>query len=704
MRVAGNLAIDHLLLRLRPIHRSLHAALDRQKKTSEDPSQLDLDQLCVTTSHAEELLAHVADLPALAAGAPAELTPQEQASEKEMRAEAGRQHTELPLDRLARVLGLTGFEQEVLLLCAAPEIDRAYERLYAFLLDDLNRLAPCVELVCSLTAVSFEEKLARRRTLGRFGVLRRAGLIQAKGESGSDLRREIRLGQGLFEFLTGAPGDPSIRFRDPHAMNPAGEAALPPNIPEPRALALAEAISKGGARVVIIWGPRQTGHADLVRWIAANLKRPLRAITEVDGTRTPAETQTLVRDALEAASALGAILWLPLEGSSEALTERVEDSLASAVAGSPAPVLITSTHPLRPLQLVQSAGYVEIELTLPDFAQRQQMWHDVFPGLEAPKIADLAARFRLGSSDIRAVKQVASAAGDPDPEAACAVVTRRRCANFAALIRPKRTQDDLVLPPDLQHQVLEVASFFRLWPRVGEQWGFAQRQTGAGGVKALFTGEPGTGKTLSAEVIAGELKLQLLKVDLARVVSKWVGETEKNLESVFREAEESHSVLFFDEADALFGKRGEVQHGADRYANLEVSYLLQRLEDHYGLVILASNLKDQIDNAFIRRFQIVLNFPRPSEAERLKIWKIAFPKAAPRDEDLDLQFLARLNLTGAAITSIALTAAMLAADEPSLTITMSHVIRATARQFRREARVLAAHELGPHAALLRGDV
>src|SRR5216683_2955483 len=148
-------------------------------------------------------------------------------------------------------------------------------------------------------------------------------------------------------------------------------------------------------------------------------------------------------------------------------------------------------------------------------------------------------------------------------------------------------------------------------------------------MKALFAGDPGTGKTLAAEVIAGLLGLALYKVDLARIVSKWVGETEKNLEAAFREAEESHVVLFFDEADALFGKRGEVQHGADRYANLEVSYLLQRLEDHYGLVILASDLKDQIDNAFIRRFQIVLNFPRPSEAERLKIWEIAFPKAAP---------------------------------------------------------------------------
>src|SRR5262249_55158992 len=158
------------------------------------------------------------------------------------------------------------------------------------------------------------------------------------------------------------------------------------------------------------------------------------------------------------------------------------------------------------------------------------------------------------------------------------------------------------LAPEQHGHVLEIARFYRSWPRVATAWGLGRVSPGEG-MKALFTGEPGTGKTLAAEVVAGLLGLLLLKIDLAQVVSKWIGETEKNLEVAFREAEESDAVLFFDEADALFGKRGEVQRGTDRYANLEVSYLLQRLEEHDGLVILASNLKDQIDTAFTRRFQ-----------------------------------------------------------------------------------------------------
>ena len=158
--------------------------------------------------------------------------------------------------------------------------------------------------------------------------------------------------------------------------------------------------------------------------------------------------------------------------------------------------------------------------------------------------------------------------------------------------------------------VLELAAACRAWPRIAEDWGFAAR-SGGGGVKALFTGEPGTGKTLAAEVIAGMLGLTLLKIDLSQVVSKWVGETEKNLETAFRQAENSQALLFFDEADALFGKRGEVKHGMDRYANLEVGFLLQRLEQSDALVVLASNLKENLDKAFTRRFHYIIHFPRP---------------------------------------------------------------------------------------------
>ena len=249
--------------------------------------------------------------------------------------------------------------------------------------------------------------------------------------------------------------------------------------------------------------------------------------------------------------------------------------------------------------------------------------------------------------------------------------------------------------------VLELAAACRAWPRVAEDWGFADRG-GTGGIKALFTGEPGTGKTLAAEVIAGMLGLTLLKVDLSQVVSKWVGETEKNLEAAFRQAEDSQALLFFDEADALFGKRGEVKDGMDRYANLEVGFLLQRLEESDALVILASNLKENLDKAFTRRFHYVINFPRPQAAERASIWRLAFPPKSPISSDVDLDAIAALEMTGASIRDAARMAALLAADGGAKMITMTHVIQGIRRQYNREARLLRPEDLGRHASLAEG--
>jgi SpoVK/Ycf46/Vps4 family AAA+-type ATPase len=204
--------------------------------------------------------------------------------------------------------------------------------------------------------------------------------------------------------------------------------------------------------------------------------------------------------------------------------------------------------------------------------------------------------------------------------------------------------------------------------------------------------------------VAGDLGLPLLKIDLARIVSKWVGETEKNLDAAFREAEDSHAVLFFDEAEALFGARADVRTGADRYANLEVSFLLQRLDAFAGVAILASNLRDKIDAAFTRRFHAVIAFPRPAEAERRRLWRLAFPILPDGrdllDPEVDLAELAGFDLTGAGIFAAAQTAAFLAADQGADTIGPPHVVRGLARQFQREARILTAADLGRHACHL----
>ena len=709
MALPAGLATEHLALRLRPLHRALRVAVQRQTAAAERLLRPDVSPLCVTQDQVEILLADVDDLP-IWSGGPAPLTAAEEVEQERLRSRAASAGQCLPLDRLTRHLGLGAFEEESVLLCAAPEIDVAYERIYAYVLDDLNRRFPCSELLAALTATSLPERLARRRRLGRFGRLRRGGVLEARGEPWSELRQELRLSPAALAFLLTGEGSERV-FGDPDEVAVPAGVAIPQGLSTDEVTRLGRAIAAGSVAAVGLWGPRHAGRDEAALALARDTGRPLRRLPLDRLSATGTDPETALRDALVTAAALDAVLLVPLDGLAETARERWESPLAHALARSPVPLLLVGRHPWRPAALLEALPYAELELPAPDFPARQSLWAEVFPELDGERTGDLATRYRLSRGEILAVERVArtrahvAGNGQPAPlsdhlDAACRTVTRRRSEEFAAAVKPRSGPADLVLPPALYRQVIEIATFFRASARVDEGWGFSRRARGSG-LKALFTGESGTGKTLAAEVVAGLLSLPLLKVDLARVVSKWVGETEKNLESVFREAEESHSVLFFDEGDALFGKRGEVQHGTDRYANLEVSYLLQKLEDHAGLLILASNLKDQIDNAFTRRFHVVLHFPRPAQPERRRIWQLAFPPSAPLDPEADLEALARLDLTGAGIVSIARTAALLAADAGSATISMLHLVQATARQYRRETRILAPVELGEWAGLLR---
>jgi vesicle-fusing ATPase len=250
----------------------------------------------------------------------------------------------------------------------------------------------------------------------------------------------------------------------------------------------------------------------------------------------------------------------------------------------------------------------------------------------------------------------------------------------------------LVLPGEQTTALREIAGNVRRRATVYEQWGFAARSPRGLGISALFAGPSGTGKTLAAEIIANELRLDLYRIDLSQVVSKYIGETEKNLHRVFAAAETAGAVLLFDEADALFGKRSEVRDSHDRYANMEVSYLLQRMESYRGLAILTTNLQQALDPAFRRRLRFVVQFPFPGEAERAAIWARVFPEAAPVD-GLDPARLSRLSVAGGNIRNIALAAAFLAADEGG-PVTMGRLLRATRAECEKLGRPLTEAEIG----------
>lgn len=347
-------------------------------------------------------------------------------------------------------------------------------------------------------------------------------------------------------------------------------------------------------------------------------------------------------------------------------------------------VLLVSTRARRRVRLRPSISF---DVAKPTAGEQRALWKTAGVNGQAET---LVAHFDLSAASIRAA--VAQA---PAPEAlwdACRAQARPRLDDLAQRIEALAVWDDLVLPAPQLAALHEIVAQVRQRTRVYEAWGFAQKSARGLGISALFAGASGTGKTMAAEVLANELRLDLYRIDLSQVVSKYIGETEKNLRRVFDAAEDSGALLLFDEADALFGKRSAVKDSHDRYANIEVSYLLQRMEAYRGLAVLTTNRKDALDPAFLRRIRFVVQFPFPDARERAAIWRRMFPAATPVD-GLDPAQLARLTVAGGNIRNIALNAAFLAADadEP---VRMKHVLRAAHTEYAKIEKPLTESEIG----------
>jgi hypothetical protein len=337
---------------------------------------------------------------------------------------------------------------------------------------------------------------------------------------------------------------------------------------------------------------------------------------------------------------------------------------------------------------------VILDVARPTPSEQQVAWAEALGEEAGDAPARLAGQFNLSLAEIRRViNEVKTQAGDEEDDDdalgerlwdACLRSTRPRLDALAQRLDPVATWADIVLPPTEIALLRQIAAQIGQRSIVYDEWGFRRKMNRGLGISALFAGQSGTGKTMAAEVIANELRLNLYRIDLSAVVSKYIGETEKNLRRLFDAAEDGGMILFFDEADAIFGKRSEVKDSHDRYANIEINYLLQRMEAFGGLAILATNMKSALDTAFMRRLRFVVNFPVPTTVERKQIWEKAFPDEVPT-EDLDFDRLARLNLTGGHIHAIALNASFLAASTRQ-SVTMPVVLEAVRTELRKLER------------------
>jgi hypothetical protein len=675
----GELAAAELAIRLGGLLRGLRAAVTRRERRYAALDRPEISVLAVTAHHAGLLLAEAESLAAdgRAYGPGAAPDPAGARRLADVRSRAAAAGIATPA-ALLDAHGLGEVAQQVLLLAAAPAIDPVFAALYGYLNDIRGAGAATTGLAVDVLATGADHERRIAEACSPFGVLLADGWLLAAepGRPGTALHPA----PGVAELLRGSAVDAGLVALGTPTPVPG---PLPGGVGAETVTALGEALADGRLDVVGVWGPAGSG----TEAVAAALLAGLPAVR----TRTDGLVATLQRAAMTGAHC---VVDVPADDPAAVA------ALTRTIAASRVPTVLIGAEPARSASLFTGRRYAEVRLPAAGFAERRASWAAAFDWLPAATVDDLAARFRLPAGDVAAVAAMDRAARDwagprqrPSIEELAATVSRRRSSRIASIRTPQRRASSLVLPPGELAQVLEVAEAARAWPRVAQAWRLDR--FGNPGVTALFAGDPGTGKTLAAEVIAAEVGIDLMVVDLSRLVSKWIGETEKHLDAVFTEAEASSCVLFFDEADSIFGRRGEVSRGADRYANLEVGYLLQRLERYEGLVILASNLRENLDPAFTRRFHHVVHFPRPEPEQRRRLWEIVLAPPVRTTGPVDLDLLATLDLTGAGIAAVVRGAALIAHADGRDAVRPEDLVSAAGRQFRREARLLPRELLAP---------
>jgi AAA+ superfamily predicted ATPase len=601
--------------------------------------------------------------------------------EAEFRAADGAMPSLAALEMLSHEFGLSPFERDIVVLCASVELDGGFE-------DFLQRLPPtrgAARITFSLALAALAG--AHWNALSPNAPLRYWHLIDVA--AGDRLvHNPLRLDERVLHFLTG------IACLDVRLESHLERAPIPSRLPGSHQ-ALAEKIaatwSLAGKQWPIIQfcGPDAMAHCAIAASACERLGMKLHVLNAGDLPASANDRHHLLRLWQREAVLSDSGLLVEFPGGPQAEAQRFAERAGGAV--------MVSTN--EPLTFGRQAAF-RFEVPKPTAVEQRRLWEQVLGEKRGRLNGDVdavVAQFDLTSASIDAAGRLLSTQWDGDPKAVRAVFwevcrsqVNSRVGNLAEPIDARAVWDDLVLPPGQKQILRTILAHVRQRPKVYEHWGFA-RDTRGLGISALFSGPSGTGKTMAAEVLARELQLDLYRIDLSAVVSKYIGETEKNLRRIFDAAESGGAVLLFDEADALFGKRSEVKDSHDRYANIEVSYLLQRMEAYRGLAILTTNLKQALDSAFVRRLRFIVQFPFPDASERAEIWRRIFPPETPT-QNLDVEKLARLNVAGGNIRNIAINAAFLAADA-SEPVRMQHILAAAQAETTKIERPLIEKEV-----------
>lgn len=599
------------------------------------------------------------------------------------------------IDRLTAMFNLSNFERDLLLLCAGVEMDANFALLCAAARGDSHHTYATFSLALAALPNSHWDAIAP------VSPLRRWRLLEVGAGSALTLS-PLRIDERILHYLAGT------QYLDERLMGiieplpRSGETLVASH------QVLAEKVAaiwsgKSVASVlpiVQLCGADKTSQQAIAALACNFLGLKLHWITSAVVPLVPSDLENVVRVWSREYALSASVLLLDCDQTSVVDAARAS-AITRFIERIHSPLIITSREQLR----ILNCPVISFDVHQPTSEEQKAVWQeslaDIAPQLNN-EVQALVAQFNLSSAAIRTACAKVTEQLDRDSSISsthylnllwntCRIQSRPRLDELAQRIEPIADWESLVLP-EAQAQILhEVAAHVRQRARVYQDWGFANKGTRGLGISALFAGASGTGKTLAAEVLANELRLDLYRIDLSSVVSKYIGETEKNLRQVFDAAEAGGVILLFDEADALFGKRSEVKDARDRYANIEVSYLLQRMECYPGLAILTTNLKSALDTAFLRRIRFVVQFPFPDATQRAEIWRRIFPGNTPT-EGLDSLKLAQLNIAGGNIRNIALNAAFLAA-EAEQPIQMKHLLRAAKTEYTKLEKPLTEIEI-----------
>jgi AAA+ superfamily predicted ATPase len=617
---------------------------------------------------------------------------------------------------LERAFALSPFDTNLVLIALAPEIDLRYERVYAYLQDDVTRKRPTVDLALNLLCSSASDKLRRRSHFTSDAPLIEQGILHLLADPNHIhpplLARYLHLDEQIVRWLLGEEELDGRLQPFSQLEQPAIALEQLPLHSEMRQalLKLVTQAEQGNQPLQLhFYGATGTGKRRTAEAIAGHLHIPLLAADLSIAIALKLDFQSILPLLFREARLQNALLYLTgLDLLLVAEHAVISQLLAIALADDRGLTILASQEQELPF-LASSSDRISVNFAPPDFAQRCAHWQlhldRVEIELDRLQLEDIANRFRLTPDRIenavnaacsqgkwRTAAQLADVAISTgsveigDLFAAARAQSGQALRSLVRKLEPRYLWEDIILPDAQRAQLQEVCDRAKYRYLVYGQWGFERKLSLGKGLNVLFSGPPGTGKTMAAEVMANELQLDLYKIDLSQVVSKYIGETEKNLDRIFNAAQSANAILFFDEADALFGKRSEVKDAHDRYANIEVGYLLQKMEEYEGVAILATNLRQSMDEAFLRRLQIIVEFPFPDEAERQRIWAVIFPEEAPLGEDVEFEVLAKaIKLAGGNIKNIGLSAAFYAAGEGKI-IQMRHLIEAARREYQKLGR------------------